>query len=142
MSEGNGMFSQVFFAIYHVVEELSFDKYGLVREAKKKELTGITSSRKTCENKIKEYENKFEIKDNVIVADYWYYIPITIKEKEAPILRNAEKNEEEFEKMTSMMNDIFGGDLFGVGKSESVSDTSKKTEKSPENVKKKGVFRR
>lgn len=140
MSEGNGMFSQLFFAIYHVVEELSFDKYGLKREAKKKELISITSSRKICEDKIEEYENRFEIKDNTIVADYWYYIPVTIKEKEAPILRNTEKNEEEFEKMTSMMNDIFGGDLFGVGKSESVSDTSKKTEKSPKNVKKKGIF--
>ena len=142
MSEGNGMFSQLFFAIYHVVEEFSSDKYGLVRTEKKKELINITSSRKICEDKIKEYENKFEIKDNTIIADYWYYIPVTIKEKEAPILRNTEKNEEEFEKMTSMMNDIFGRDLFGVGKSESVSDTSKKTEKSPENVKKKGVFRR
>lgn len=112
--------SNSFFAIYHVIEELSFDKYGLKREAKKKELICI-SSKEVCEEKLEGYENKIEVKGTVVVADYWYCNPVKIEETDPNVLR---KNEA-FKKITPELDPLLE-DIFGFGKSESAADTLKK----------------
>ena len=108
--------SNQLFAIYHFVEEITFDKYRLKREEKKKELICI-SSKEVCEEKLKGYENKIEVKGNVVVADYWYCNPVNIEETDPNVLRRSEA----FEKMTSKWDPL---DVFGFGKShESVEES-------------------